>query len=64
VLAALIARRVTYNPCWGYRRVHGELLKLGHRVGTSTIRRTLKQHRIPPALVRDTDAPWRQFLHT
>ena len=62
-LAVLIEQMARENPGWGYKRIQGELLSLGYRVGASTVQRVLKRLRIPPAPDRSRST-WRQFLPT
>ena len=49
------------NPAWGYRRIHGELTGLGHKVAPSTVWQILKDAGIDPA-PRRAGQTWRAFL--
>ncbi|MCP3856085.1 MAG: transposase [Actinomycetia bacterium] len=59
----LIIELATDNPTWGYRRIHGELTGLGHRVGASTVWRILKRHGVDPAPHRSI-VTWTQFMRS
>ncbi len=60
---ALLLRLAAENPRWGYGRLQGELRKLGHALGRSTIRDVLKRRRVPPTpRCGQRATSWRQFL--
>jgi len=61
-IARLVVRLAKENPLWGYRRIHGELTKLGLAVAPSTVWEILRAAGIDPA-PRRSGPTWRQFLH-
>jgi Homeodomain-like domain len=41
-IRTLVMRLARENPAWGYRRVHSQLCRLGHRISEATVRRILR----------------------
>jgi putative transposase len=57
----LILRLARENPVWGYRRVQGELARLGVRLAASTVWQVLQGAGVPPAPRRASES-WPAFL--
>ncbi len=60
-LEALIVRLAKENPRWGYDKIQGELLKLGHRLGATSVRNILKRYKVTPLSQRSTIS-WRSLM--
>jgi putative transposase len=48
-LRELLLRLARENPTWGDRRIHGELCRLGYRIGASTVWTMLRRAGMDPA---------------
>jgi transposase InsO family protein len=57
----LILRLARENPRWGYIRIRGELLKLGHLVSTTSVRNLMQKH-CGPNCRRRSGLSWREFI--
>ena len=62
-LRQLIVRLAKENPTWGHRRIHGELVGLGHKIASSTVWQILKDSGIDPAPNR-SEVTWTEFLRS
>src|SRR5438874_517103 len=60
-LQALVVRLARENPTWGYRRITGELLRVGYQLGASTVWAILQRAGIDPMPQRRGQS-WRAFL--
>jgi len=58
---ALIVRLAQENNSWGYKRICGELRKLGHQACPSHVRDVLRRQGLPPVPNRKGPS-WKQFL--
>jgi transposase InsO family protein len=52
----MVLRFARENPTWGYRRIHGELARLGIRIAASTVWAILKRAGIDPAPDRNSQS--------
>lgn len=61
-IESLTVRLAQENIRWGYAKIEGELLKLGHKVSISTVRNVLDRNGIVPAPVRHGSIGWRTLI--
>jgi len=62
----LVLRMAEENVRWGYRKIVGELKKLGISISATTVRRILKDSDIHPApdkAFKKPAVPWTTFVH-
>src|ERR1700688_3172357 len=61
-IESLVVRMAEENRDWGYGRIQGALLNLGHEIARSTIAEILKRKGIEPAPERSRKTTWKEFL--
>jgi putative transposase len=57
----IILRLARENPTWGYRRIQGELARMGVALAPSTVWAILRKHNVDPSPMRKGPS-WNEFL--
>jgi putative transposase len=57
---AIILRLARENPSWGYRRIHGELARMGAVLAPSSVWAILRRHGVDPSPMR-SGPTWAEF---
>jgi len=58
----LIVRIAKENPSWGYDRIVGAMMNLGHKVSDQTVGNILRRHDTLPAPKRKHNTSWKDFI--
>ena len=61
---ALIVRFARENGSWGYNRIAGALINLGHDVADQTVGNVVRRHGIAPAPKRSQTTTWKDFIRS
>jgi putative transposase len=59
---ALIVRMARENSGWGYDRIAGAIVNIGHDVSDQTVGNVLRRHGIAPAPKRSQMTAWKDFI--
>ena len=60
---AIILRLARDNPTWGYRRIQGELARMGVALAPSSVWAILDRHNVDPSPIR-AGPSWNEFLRS
>ena len=60
---AIILRLARENPTWGYRRIQGELARIGVALAPSSVWAILHRHNVDPSPMR-AGPSWKEFLRS
>src|SRR5215468_5780487 len=61
-IESLVVQMAVENRAWGYTRIVGALLNLGHNLARGTVANILKRNGIEPAPERIRKTTWKEFL--
>ena len=61
-IESLVVQMAVENRDWGYTRIVGALLNLGHNLARGTVANILKRNGIEPAPERSRKTSWKEFL--